>query len=108
MRKLTVNRKKYCAGAWCAIHIYAAFEPVSFPCINKKTHKLLGKVKNGKSLECEIPECEVTVMAAYDNLGVCAMTDYVTIPSGSEDVVLNGKTKLNPMRGNPFYFEKEN
>lgn len=45
-------------------------------------------------------------MAAYDNLGACVMTDYVTIPSGNEDVVLNGKTKLNPMMGNPFYFEK--
>ncbi len=106
MRKLTVHRKKYFAGAWSAVHIYVAFGPVSFPSINKDVHQLLGKVKNGKVLESEIPECEVTIMAAYDNLGACVMTDYVTIPSGNEDVVLHGKTKLNPMMGNPFYFEK--
>ena len=88
--------------------VYASGIKMDFPAIVKGTHQFLGTLKNGKSISCEIPDGEITVMAGYDNLGVCMMTDFVHIPNGTQDVVLSGKTVLNPLMGNPFYFEKEN
>lgn len=106
MRKLTVNRKNHFAGAWSSVMIYVSAANLDFPVINKQCHQFLGKLKNGQSVSGEIPEGEVTVLAGYDNLGVCTLTDYIRLPSGTQDIVLNGKTKLNPLMGNPFYFEK--
>ena len=106
MRKLTVNRKKNFAGAWSSVVVYVSSARLDFPFIEKRQHQFLGKLKNGKSVSAEVPDGELTVMVGYDNLGVCAITDFVYIPSGTDDIVLTGKTKLNPMMGNPFYFEK--
>ena len=108
MRKVTITRKKYFAAAWSKIVVYASTTKMDFPVIIKGTHQFLGCLKNGKSISCEIPDGEITVMAGYDNLGICTMTDFVHIPSGTEDVVLCVKTRLNPPMGNPFYFEKDN
>jgi len=106
MRKLTVTRRKYFAASWTPIYIYLSTDKVDFPAVNKSRHRLLGKLKNGQTITCEIPREEVTILAAYHSLGICATTDYATIPAGEQDVVLCGKTKLNPMAGNPFFFEK--
>ena len=108
MRKLTIMRKKYFAAAWSKVVVYASTTKMDFPVIIKGKHQFLGYLKNGKSISLEIPDGEITVMAGYDNLGICTMTDFVHISSGTEDVVLCGKTRLNPPMGNPFYFEKDN
>ena len=55
--------------------------------------------------ESEIPENEILLIAAYDNLGFFMVTDYVVISQGIEDVAISGKTKFNPSKGNPFLFE---
>ncbi len=74
--------------------------------ISKDCCNFLGSVKNNSVFEGEITENEVTIIAAYDNLGVFMMTDFVVVPQGTGEVVLNGKVKLNPSKGNPFIFEK--
>lgn len=67
---------------------------------------MLGRLKNNSVLESEITESEITIISAYDNLGVFMVTDHIVISQGTEDVVLSGKVKLNPHKGNPFIFEK--
>lgn len=74
--------------------------------ITKERCTLLGRLKNNSVLESEITESEITIISAYDNLGVFMVTDHIVISQGTEDVVLSGKVKLNPHKGNPFIFEK--
>ena len=72
----------------------------------KNSCNFLGSVKNNSAFESEITENEITILAVYDNLGVFMVTDHIVIPQGTDDVVINGKVKFNPARGNPFIFEK--
>ena len=72
--------------------------------ITKDNCEFIGKIKNGSSLEFEINEEEIIVIAAYDNMNVFMPTDYILIPQGNDNVELTGKVKLNPSKGNPFIF----
>lgn len=31
-------------------------------------------------------------------------TDYILIPKGTDEIIVEGKTKLAPSKGNPFIF----
>ena len=96
------------AGCACKVLIYTItiekFK-ADMP-ITKEQCNFLGSLKNNSVLESEIPESEITIIAAYDNLGVFMITDHMVISQGTEDIVVNGKVKLNPFNGNPFIFEK--
>ena len=106
MRKIIINRKKSLAGCVGKVLIYTIDRIEEDIAITKNSCNFLGNVKNSSALESEITENEITIIAAYDNLGVFMVTDYIVIPQGTEDVVLNGKVKFNPAKGNPFIFEK--
>lgn len=110
MRKIIINRKKAIAGCACKVFIYTIdkIEKDKDIVITKDMCKLLGSIKNNSVLEAEITENEIVIVSAYDNLGVFMVTDRIVIPQGKEDVVINGKVKLNPLNGNPFIFEKNN
>ena len=106
MRKITINRKKALAGCAGKVLIYTIDRIEEDMAITKNTCNFLGSVKNNSAFESEITENEITIIAAYDNLGVFMATDYRVIPQGTDDVVINGKVKFNPTKGNPFIFEK--
>ena len=106
MRKIIINRKKALAGCVGKVLIYTIDRIEEDIAITQNSCNFLGNVKNSSALESEITENEITIIAAYDNLGVIMVTDYIVIPQGTEDVVLNGKVKFNPAKGNPFIFEK--
>ena len=103
MRKIIINRKKSFVGCASKVYIYITKEVKDFK-IYKEDCLLLGYIKNGKSLEAEILEDEVFLVAAYDNLGVFMPTDYILIPKGTDEIIVEGKTKLAPSKGNPFIF----
>lgn len=106
MRKITINRKKSFAGCTGKVLIYTIEKLEADMVITKEQCNLLGCLKNNSVLESEITEGEITIIAAYDTLGVFMVTDHIVIPQGTEDVVVSGKVKLNPYKGNPFIFEK--
>jgi hypothetical protein len=103
MRKIIITRKKSFVGCASKVFIYITKEVKDFN-INKEDCLLLGYIKNGKSLEAEIEEDEVFLISAYDNLGVFMPTDYILIPKGTYEIIVEGKTKLAPSEGNPFIF----
>lgn len=104
MRKIVINRLKSVVGCAGKINIYSIDKIEEDKIITKDMCAYLGSIKNGMNLEAEIPEEEITIIAAYDNLGVFMITDILVIPNGCEDSILYGKTKLNPFKGNPFKF----
>ena len=104
MRKIIINRLKSVVGCAGKINIYSIDKIEKDTIITKEMCAYLGSIKNGMNLEAEIPEKEIAIIAAYDNLGVFMITDILVIPNGCEDIILYGKTKLNPFKGNPFKF----
>lgn len=108
MRKVIINRKKSIVGCAGKVLIYTLDTVEEKMVITKDKCHFLGKLKNGSILEMEIPENEIIILAAYDNLGMFCVTDYVVLSEGTEDVILNGKVRLNPSKGNPFIFSVNN
>jgi len=107
MRKIIINRKKAIAGCAGKVFIYTIDKIEEDSVITKDRCNFLGSLKNNSSLESEIPENEITIISAYDNFGVLMVTDYIVVSQGGEDVVINGKARLSPAKGNPFIFEKK-
>ena len=105
MRKIIISRKKSIIGCAGKVSFYTMEKFEEGMEITKDRCGFLGSLKNNSILESEIPENEILLIAAYDNLGFFMVTDYVAIPQGIEDVAISGKTKFNPSKGNPFLFE---
>ena len=103
-----MNRKKTIAGCAGKVLIYSIDKIEENTAITKEQCKFLGCLKNNSVLEIEITDSEIYIIAAYEDLGVFMITDYVVISQGTEDVNISGKVKLNPSKGNPFIFERNN
>ena len=108
MRKIVINRKKSIVGCAGKVSFYIIEKFKEGMVITKDRCNFLGDLKNKSVLESEIPESDILLIAAYDNLGVFMVTDYIVISQGTENVVISGKTKFNPSKGNPFLFERNN
>ena len=104
MRKVIIYRNKAIAGCTGKVSIYTSNRLEEEEKITKDKCEFIGKIKNGSSLEFEINEEEIVVIAAYDSMNVLMPTDYILIPQGNDNVELTGKVKLNPSKGNPFIF----
>ena len=65
----------------------------------------LGEVKNGGELTVEIDEEMHTIYAIVDVITKDTCVDKAEIPEGTEDIVVSGKNRLAPLKGNPFIFE---
>ncbi len=105
MRNLTIHRQKAFAGCAAAMKVYIEDEALGDTLIDGVKCRLLGKLKNGKSLTAPIDEASrrVYVIAGKASKSFCY--DYRTVFAGTEDVVLQGKNEFNPLVGNPFRFE---
>lgn len=107
MRKLTVRREKCYAGSLAKVKIYVE-DPVTYDLrINDVPCRLLGTIKNGGELSCDIEENEARIFAISDKLSRNICNDFYRIPAGEDDVVLSGKIKAAPFLGNPFLFDVE-
>ena len=111
MRKITVNRKKSLIGCTGTVLIYT-IDKIQFDKIIEEEKEItkdqcvfVGSIKNGSCLKFEITYNEIVILSAYDSLGLFKVHSAIIIPGGKEEIILNGKVKLNPARGNPFVFE---
>ena len=111
MRKITVNRKKSLIGCTGTVLIYT-IDKMQFDKIieeekdiTKDQCDFVGSIKNRSYLKFEITYDEIVILSAYDNLGLFKVHSAIIIPEGKEEIILNGKVKFNPARGNPFVFE---
>ena len=111
MRKITVNRKQSLIGCTGTVLIYT-IDKMQFDKIIEEEKDItidqcvfVGSIKNRSYLKFEITYDEIVIFSAYDNLGLFKVHSAIIIPEGKEEIILNGKVKFNPARGNPFVFE---
>ena len=113
MRKLTINRKKSFVASLVRIFIYLETKEEEATTNKDKlikivdtTYKQVGTIANGKALTIEIPEETTKIMIAYSNNFPAQYNIRHTIPEGKEDIILNTRPKLSPLKGNPFIIEQ--
>lgn len=120
MRKLTVRRQKSFVGCAMKVNFYIQDEMSKEVKVNGVTFRKLGALKNETECTFEIA-CEKLILfsavddalskiikAGYENpVDVsCVIMDKIEIPAGNEDIVICGKNQFNPIRGNPFIFNR--
>jgi len=104
MRQLTVKRRKRFVASLGTIIILAE-SPESGECVvNNKNCRVLGVLPNGGEITVEIGEEETVIYAVADMRNTDFCKELYRIPAGSEDIVLTGQNKLNPLNGNIFVF----
>lgn len=118
MRKLTITREKSPVGSLMKVKFYIQ-DPLSQEVEIKGCGcRKLGELKNAEVGSFEINQEELVLYSAIDDelvksiksmqskkLDITkAVMDQITIPAGQEDVIVSGKNKFHPFRGNPFLF----
>ncbi|MCM1289134.1 MAG: hypothetical protein NC132_00525 [Corallococcus sp.] len=112
-RILTIKRRKAAAGCALKVKLYVSSKSecdlvlnVNDGTFHSKKFRYLGKVANGKTVQFEIPQNRVIIVALFDMTSAEWCRDTITIPAGKDEISLSGKCILKPLSGNPFLFDK--
>ncbi len=103
MRKLTVIRRKTFTMAH-RFYVAVGDENGTLK-INGARCRILGRLANGGEASFEIPEDETRVYVFESKHSREYTYDMFTVPAGSEDVVLEGQSYINPATGSSFLFD---
>lgn len=104
MRNLTVKRKKRFVACLGKMKVYA--EDISGDMLISGVRcKKLGELKNGQEVTFQIDERAIKIFVIADKVTKEICYDCYQLPEGTEDVVLTGQNKYNPIIGNPFRFD---
>lgn len=122
MRKLIVRRQKSVVGSAIKVNLYIQDDLSNEVTVDGLTFRRLGAVKNGTEASFEIECSELVLFASVDDALAKAIKsgygmpvdvsraamDKIVITAGQEDILISGKNKFNPLKGNPFIFNKNN
>ncbi len=107
MRNLTIKREKSFVGCAMSAFIFIEDENSKDEVIKGIPCRRLGSINNNREETFSIPNDEVRIFAIFDSLSKNFCNDMVIVKEGTDDVVLSGKCKFSPFKGNPFKFNKE-
>jgi len=103
MRTLEVKRRKQFVAAAMKVRICIETTEEEATVHLKDAHlEVIGVLKNGKSIQVEIPEEPVNVYAVFDKLFQDRFHFKYLIGAGSTPEVLHLYSRYNPIKGNPF------
>lgn len=98
MRKLTLKRKWSIIECGSKIFLYVQSPSEQADAeIDGIDCKALGRLRNGKTVEVDIPDEATTVFVVSSTMQACYM-----IPAGTTDVSLLARPSYDPAHGNPF------
>ena len=105
MRELTIVRQKSFVACTGKVKIYVEDHQNCELVIKGVPCKKVGELKNNEQKTFTITEDAVKLFAIYDVISKDKCNEVINLPAGNEPITLTGKAHLNPMAGNPFYFE---
>lgn len=105
MRNLTIKRAKRFVACLGTMKVYIEDPDANDMTINGCTCRFLGTLKNGAEATFSVSEAEARVFVIADKLSKDYCNDYYTLPAGTEDVVLTGRNRFDPVSGNAFRFD---
>ncbi len=105
MRNLVIKRDKAFAGCLGKYKVYIVDSNSKDLKINKESCRKLGTLKNGEEAVFQIPNEEVKIYIIADKLSKHLCSEFIRLPADEADAYLLGRTKFNPLTGNPFRLE---
>ncbi|MFK5883283.1 MAG: hypothetical protein QM489_02965 [Candidatus Izemoplasma sp.] len=102
MRKLVVHRRKHFVASAMKVRICINTELKGDIKLNDVNLKVLGELKNGRSLDVEIPEEKVDVYVVYDKFFPQKFHAKYSFDAGENNEVLYTFSRFSPSKGNPF------
>lgn len=105
MRNLVIKRDKAFAGCLGKYKVYIVDSNSKDLKINKESCRKLGTLKNGEEAVFQIPNEEVKIYLIADKLSKHLCSEFIRLPADEADAYLLGRTKFNPLTGNPFRLE---
>lgn len=120
MRKLTVKREKTFVASAMRVNLYIQDDLSNEVTADGLTFRKLGALKNAAECSFEIECGELVLFASVDDALAKAIKsgrgspvdvsrtvmDKIVIPAGREDIKISGKSTFNPLKGNPFLFDR--
>ncbi len=104
MRNITLTREKTFVGCVSKLNVLIA-DPAGDITVNDTVCRRVAKIKNGETITFEIGDEATRIYVIADKLSKNYCNDYYPVPEGSDDLVLTGRCRYNPMAGNPYRFE---
>ncbi len=104
MRKLTIFRDKTFVGSLMKAKVYLKDENGDIV-INGNKCRYLTSLKNNCSETFDIDNGENIVYVIYDNASKDFCFGKKVIMEGTNDIIIHGKPRLSPFKGNPFTFK---
>ena len=104
MRNLTFTRRKRFVGCAMKDQVYIRDELAPEITIDGVPCRKIGQIKNGETKSFPIADGEQQVFLIVDKLSKNYCNATITVPAGSEDVVLSGAHKF-VFGSNPFCFD---
>ncbi len=104
MRKLTVKRDKTFVGCAMKAKIYLKDEHGD-TLIDGNKCRFVTSIKNNSSETFDIDEKENIVYIIYDEASKGFCFGKKVVEAGTGDVLIHGKPKFSPFKGNPFVFK---
>lgn len=102
MRNLVVHRRKHFVASAMKVRICINTSSEADITLPDANLKVLGELKNGKSLEVEIPEETVDVYVVFDKLFPQRFNSKFRVKAGESPVELHTYSSFSPFKGNPF------
>lgn len=106
MKTVIIIRKKSFVAKLSSVKIYVSDANKPETEINCIPCRKIGEIENGGELKVELPSSECTLFAVYDEVSKNSCGDSIYLPEGDGKILITGKSKFAPMRGNPFVFDK--
>lgn len=104
MRKLTLKRDKTFVGCAMKAKVYLKDENGEITIDGNKC-RFITSIKNNSSVTFDIDENENMIYVIYDTISKDFCFGKKVISAGNEDILVHGKPKLSPFKGNPFVFK---
>lgn len=105
MRNLTIKRNKTFVASFVTDKIYIEDSNSNDLVINGIQCRKLGELKNGEEKTFSVEESEVKIFVIVDKFSKDYCNERYTVPTGTDDVYLEGKHNFNLSNSNAFRFD---
>jgi len=102
MRKLKLKRKKSIVASIMKSYIYIQDEQANDLILDEISLKKVGVLKNGQSIELDIPLQDRYIYVVYDKNFPKTYNTRFLVKEDYGNVELIAQPKFNPFKGNPF------
>ncbi len=105
MRNVTILRTKSTVACFGIVQVYIEDSENEELKIDGTPCRKLGELKNGEERNFVVGDQAAKLFVIFDKLSKNICNEFYQLPEGTEDLVLSGQCRYNPVTGNAFRFD---